>query len=555
MLDLFGNQSFLFLLIISVVAALGMNIVYATGQLNLGQAGFMAIGAYTTSVVDKVLDWPLALSLAAGALAAATIALPIAYGANRVRGIYLIMGTLAVGEVVRIAIANIDAVGGLQGYSGMQPISLGQATGALIVAALATTALMSSSLGLQMRGIFDDEDAAAAAGVPTRRVKVLAVVISAAVVGLAGGLMAKWLLFIAPRNFGIDLSFRIALFTLIGGVHSVLGGIVGAFLVTYLLEALRIIGANQALPAWVTVVGPWRQVIYGALVMLLMAVRPEGLVSRRWSLALVSPLRNVMRTRLTSRRSRPAATEAETPVDGSDLLEIRAVSHHFGGLQALTNVSLTIARGEILALIGANGAGKTTLNNVVSGRYRLQQGSIFLNGQDLSHLRAHERVGAGIARTFQSVRMFAHLTVAENLRLGRLASRGRSDLSEEKVLSLIGLEGKMDALPDSLTLAEQRRLEIGRAISSAPVLIFLDEPSVGMNEVERQELAQLIRCLPTMGTTVVLIDHNLDLAFSLADRVAVLDFGRLIALDRPGEVAHDPTVREAYLGTSEVAAV
>ena len=551
MIDLFTNESFLFLLIINIIAALGMHLVYATGQLNLGQAGFLAIGAYTAAVTDKVLDWPLAANLLASAFVAAFIALPIALGANRVRGIYLIMGTLAVGEIVQITIGNIDALGGLQGYSGITPVSLGEVVIVFLLVLAGVVALMASPLGLQMRAIFDDEDAAAAAGVATRRVKVTAVVLSAAVVGIAGGLMAKWLLFIAPRNFGIDVSFRIALFTLIGGVHSVIGSLVGAFSVTTLLELLRTLGSNRALPFWVQWVGPWRLVIYGILVMVLMAFRPEGLISRQWALIRTQRWRHWWRARKqppeSGQRPAPAASANST-----ELLRLEAISHHFGGLAALQDVSLSVSKGEILALIGANGAGKTTLINVVSGRHPCQEGHIWLQQQELTLYRPERRAWAGISRTFQTVRPFAHLTVGEHIELGRLARHGRWSPTAAEILALIGLPDKVDALPETLTLGEQRRLEIGRAIASGPWLIFLDEPSVGMNEAERQELAALIQQVRQQGMAVVLIDHNLDLALSLADRVVVLDFGQIIAAGLPREVVRDPQVRAAYLGQVEV---
>ncbi|MCI0575209.1 MAG: branched-chain amino acid ABC transporter ATP-binding protein/permease [Chloroflexi bacterium] len=554
MLEPLANESFLFLLVINIIASLGMAIVYATGQLNLGQAGFLAIGAYTAAVTNKLLGWPLAANLVASGLIAGLIALPIALGANRVRGIYLIMGTLAVGEIVQVTISNVDALGGLQGYSGIAPITLADAVIVLALVFVATAALMASPMGLQMRAIFDDEDAAAAAGVATRRVKVVAVVLSAAVVGMAGGLMARWLLFIAPRNFGVGVSFRIALFILIGGVHSIWGAVLGAFSVTYLLEVLRVLGNNEALPLWMQTLGPWRQVIYGALVMVLMKFRPEGIISRHWALRPTRPLRRLRRRPSSQLQAAPRQVSHPAPAGSNPvpLLQLGEISHNFGGLAALQDVSLTVDREEIMALIGANGAGKTTLINVVSGRYALQKGRICLLNQDLSHFRPERRTRAGVSRTFQAVRTFAHLTVEEQLRLGSLAHGGRPALSVAEIAALIGLADKLDTLPETLSLGEQRRLEIGRAIASRPWVIFLDEPSVGMNLAERQELAALIRQVREQGITVVLVDHNLDLALSLADRVAVLDFGKLLTIGLPGDVIRDRRVRDAYLGNLEV---
>lgn len=545
-----SNESFLMLLAINMVAAVGMNLVYVTGQLNLGQAGFLAVGAYTLAVLDAGYGWPLPLSLAAGALAAAVVAFPVALGANRVRGIYLIMGTLAVGEVVRVAISNVEAVGGLQGFSGQSPISLTAVVATLAVVLALAALVMASPLGLRMRSIFDDEDAAASAGVATRRIKILAVVISAATVAVAGGLLAKFFLFIAPRNFGVIVSFQIALFTLIGGVHSLLGALAGAFFVTYLLEFLRISQDVSWMPSSLAFLTGWRIVVYGVLVMVIMAALPDGLVSRRLALRLTAPWRWLLRGRSRAAdRGGPRVLQA--PPDPS-VVELEGISHRFGGLVALQEVSFGVREGEILALIGANGAGKTTLIDVVAGRHRCQAGSMRLRGEDLAGLRPERRVRAGVSRTFQSVRMLGHLTVDECLRLGRLAAGGRAAASVEELLDLIGLADRRDALPGALSLADQRRLEIGRAFASAPRVIFLDEPSVGMNEEERAELGELVQALRDRGSSVVLVDHNLDLALGMADRVVVLDFGRVLAVGSPDEVFEDPRVREAYLGSAEV---
>lgn len=554
MIDILSNETFLALLAINMIAAIGMNLVYVTGQLNLGQAGFFAIGAYTTAVLSKTLGWPLPVVLAAGALVAAAVALPVALGANRVRGIYLIMGTLAVGELVRIGIGNIDSIGGIQGYTGYTAggVSLPAVLVTLGLVLATATAVMASPLGLRMRSIFDDEDAAAAAGVATRNVKVVSVVMSGSVVAIAGGLYAMVLLFIVPRDFGIDVSFEIALFTLIGGAHSLAGAFVGAFGITYLLEVMRKIDDVTWVPEQFAFVSPWRFVVYGALVMVIMAVRPEGLVSRRTSLRFLAPFHAVRRRFVRTQVPDRSSPQDAPPTETSPLLSLTGITHRFGGVEALLDVAFDVHRGETVALIGANGAGKTTLINLISGSLASQQGSIRLAGVDLAQLRADRRTKAGVSRTFQSVRMFSHLTVEETLRLGQLAAQNRTAPSIEALLELTTLGGKAGRLSESLTLAEQRRLEIGRAAATAPEIVFLDEPSVGMNSDERTELADLVRSLHDWGVTVVVVDHNLDLALGVADRVVVLDFGRVIAESNPADVFDDPRVREAYLGRAAV---
>ena len=545
MIDVFQNDAFRFFLLFNMLVALGMYVVYSTGQLSLGQAGFAAVGAYAGSYVDVKLGWPLVPVLLAAAAAAALVAIPVAFGANRVRGLYLVMGTLAVTEVVRVSLSNLDAVGGIQGIHGMEPSGVLEMAVVLALAIGGVAWLMASPLGLEMRAIFDDEDAAAAAGVSTRTVKIIAVVAGAALTGIAGALFARYLSFIRPDLFGIGLSFSIALYVLIGGVHSLAGPLVGAFLITYLLEVLNRM-QQFGLPPVLDFASPWRFAIYGGLVMAVMAVRPEGLLTRGAVRSLLAPLRR--RVRRLRASAHAAATPARLWTAGEGAaLEVVGVGHRFGGLVALEDVAFTIRPAEIVALLGANGAGKTTLINVVAGRLPLQRGSLRLSGASLGLLPAHRRTRLGVSRTFQSVRVFGHLTVGENVRLGLRAARDRARLPLGWLIELTG--APPEALARDLTLVSQRRVEIARAVASSPSVLLLDEPSAGMNERERGELAQIIRSLRDLGIAVVLVDHNVDLALGIADRIVVLDFGLVIAEGVPDAIRRDERVRAAYLGT------
>lgn len=576
MIDILTNESFLALACIYAIAALGMNVVYVTGQLSLGQAGFFAIGAYAVGVSNAELGLALVPSLALAAVAAAVVALPVAAACSRLHGVYLVMGTLAIGELVRVAVGNVRALGGVEGYTGMEPVGNGAIYAVLVVCVAITVALMASSLGLRMRSLFDDEESAAAAGVPTRLVKALAVIIGAALVAIAGGLFGRSLLFISPADFGVSVSFSIALFTLIGGVHSVLGALVGAFGITALLELLRRVEDIDWVPAAFDFLGPWRLVVFGALVMLAMALAPDGLIGRSAALRLLRPLKRLRRSvvggdgRAADASSDGEATRTGLPMrpqsaapasrpepgapaaDGEPVLVAEGVRRTFGSVVALDDVSITVRPREILAVIGANGAGKSTLLDVIAGRYRLEDGSIRLHGKDIAALRPEARTRIGLSRTFQSVRVFSHLTVEESLRLGRAAAHGRQAPTIAELLELTELTARRDDLSGTLTLGEQRRLEIGRALASAPDVLLLDEPSAGMIDAERAQLAELIERARARGIAVVLVDHNLDLALGLADRVAVLDFGRLLTVTTPDRVLGDERVRAAYLGSAEV---
>ncbi len=247
------------------------------------------------------------------------------------------------------------------------------------------------------------------------------------------------------------------------------------------------------------------------------------------------------------------------------MLELRDLSKNFGGVRAVDKLTVTIEKGEIFGLIGPNGSGKSTAVNLICGVFSVSEGAILLNGKDLGTMPPHRRLRAGIARTFQNIRLFGELTVWQNLSVARnsiedvagqgflsrwFGSTNRVREEIDEMLEFAGLADKVDELAANLAFGEQRRLELARALATKPKMLLLDEPAAGMNLEEVKDLDGRIRKLRDSGITVLLVEHVMELVMGVADRIAVLNFGQKIAEGSPIAIQNDPAVQEVYLGKS-----
>ncbi len=249
---------------------------------------------------------------------------------------------------------------------------------------------------------------------------------------------------------------------------------------------------------------------------------------------------------------------------GEVILEIRKLSHFFGRICTARELELSIEAGVLTSIIGPNGAGKSTLINLITGNLPIQTGTLVFKGQDITRLPIHQRVRLGICRSFQVVNIFPELTVIENLIIPILTMAGRSQSlfskisretsstrEAENILGKVGLTGQRDMMANALSHGDQRLLEVGVALAVNPTLLFLDEPTAGMNPLERVRLLENIRQLSQDGrTTFVLVEHDMDVVFSLSERVIVLHRGEILGDGRPEEIKQNEQVREVYLGDS-----
>jgi len=414
---------------------------------------------------------------------------------------------------------------------------------ALLFIALAINLYIARSrFGLSLLAIKQNEPAAMAAGINPLRWKLVAIMLSASLTAIAGGVYAVVQLIVTPESvFGMLVSSRALIVTLFGGIGTVAGPVVGALVLIPLGEILHV-QLSHILPGI-------QGVVLGIAIIAVVLLAPDGILP--WVLRRFR--RKVPEGDALVLATAPYARETPPPAEGqgAPILEVRGVAVRFGGLQALSDVTFDVKTGEILGIIGPNGAGKTTLFNIMNGFIPPTQGSVRFQGQELIGKPAFEICRAGVGRTFQIVRPFAALSVMRNVVVGAFAHQPNEERAYEeamRALERVGLAARAPVLAGKLTTVELRLMELARALASGPKVLLLDETLAGLGAGEVEHMLRAIAAIRKQGVSIVIIEHTMHAMVRLADRLVVLDHGQAIATGDPASVINLPHVIEAYLG-------
>jgi len=483
------GQRMVTLIGVYALMGLGYQLIFGyLGALNLAQGALFGVGAYATALLVPALG---GLALPVALVAAAGLAAIVGGPLLRLQSHYFALATLALASIVNLVAVHAETLtGGANGLAGFTrglprgPVLLAVVWACLIVLVPATAALVRGRVGEQAWLLRQAPLLAATLGIDGGRWRFAAFVVAGAVAGLAGGFSAALSGVVSPEATGFSIMVLCLTSVVLGGTRHPMGAVLGAALAVGLPELLR-----DFQGAWL--------LAYAVATLAVVLWAPDGLAG--------------LADRLRGARAAEAPTPAWPALLTSDAgprqLRVEQVVKRFGGVEALAGVSFTLARGEIVGLIGPNGSGKTTLLNVISGLERADDGTIALDQRPITPLPAHAIAWAGVGRTFQA----------------RL------------------LEG------------ETRRAELARALSVRPAFLLLDEPAAGATDRERADLVETLRGLRDAGLGLLVVDHDIELLSRLSDRLVCLDRGRLLAVGRPAEVRADPRVRASFLGLDEAA--
>ncbi|HET6950307.1 MAG TPA: branched-chain amino acid ABC transporter permease/ATP-binding protein [Acidimicrobiales bacterium] len=560
-----------------IAAVIGLSLVVVTGyagQVSLAQLALAGTAAYTLSALTDGWGVPFPFAPLLAALVAAVVGVVVGLPALRLRGLTLGVVTLALAYAIEaVWFRNTDIVpsgGARVTPPSMFGVDLGIGVGqdfpriefglvclvALVAVALGVALLRRSTLGSAMLAVRANERSAAAAGVNVVRVKVLSFALASFIAGLGGSLLGYRRGVVTFDSFTAIGGLALLSTAYLAGITSVWGGVMAGILASSGIAFI-------ALDRWVDL-GDWFQVITGVLLIVTLIAHPEGLATAGHALAdrLARWRSRGQPTDAPAERptvlggERPVATTGERPAVASagTALQVEHLTVRYGGVVAVSDVSLGVKSGTIVGLIGPNGAGKTSVIDAIAG-FAPATGTVEVTGKHLDGLSPHARVRAGLARTFQSLELYDDLSVEENVGVAAFGSRPADRRAAvTRALENVGMSAVRDRPAGNLSQGERQLVSIARACAADPKVLLLDEPAAGLDTGESTWLGERIRDIASSGTAVLLVDHDVALVLSVCDYVYVLDFGVVIAEGPPDAIRADRAVADAYLGTLHDAA-
>lgn len=569
-------------IVIFSIVLIGLDLVIGFGGLlAFSHGAFFALGAYVMGILSAKFGMPLLAGAAIAIFVNAAFAILIGIATIRLQGYYLAVATLGFGiMIVALLGAFVDITGGWSGLRGMGPLVLfdhrvtqdvefyGIGVLFLIIGIAVARNIMNSRYGRAVRAAGSDSLAAEMLGIPTARIRLNLFVIGSVYASVAGSLYAAFLRVITPANFDVSTAIDMVLMMFLGGKETLWGPILGASILILLPELAD--GFSD-----------YKTLVEGVVFVAVLMFFPSGIAGIFKKLfskiggrkELVNPENSQSETRpsietaiLQNVKGSRNATAADPNELGGPILRVDGLTKSFGGVAAVSNVSFDLQPGQLKAVIGPNGAGKTTLFNLLTGALRADSGSFELYGRPFPISRPHHIARQGVARTFQTPKLFANMTNFENVLIGhhtKLNAKlfnavfpGQTTRAEEMeaaqgaqhLLECLGLAHLAHDNIESLAFGQRRLLEIARCLAMEPRILLLDEPAAGLNESEKSELAKLLKALQSTGMTLLLVEHDMPLVMSIADEIIVLDHGEKIAEGSPKQIRSDKAVLEAYLG-------
>jgi branched-chain amino acid transport system permease protein len=559
---------------------IGFDILFGyTGLLSFGQSALYGTGGFVAAYLLTRAGFPHVITaLLIGTVAAAAVGYLVGLVALRRTGIYFAMITIAIAEVFFFVEFNplSEWTGGENGLPGVPTPSLNLGFATLhftsgwalypflafcyFVGIVIALRIVRSPVGAILRAIRENPLRAAAVGHSIHGYKLTAFVIAAAYAGLAGGLLGVMQAFMPPEAFTFDTSGQLVMQTAIGGRGTLFGPLLGAAVWLFLqdfLQATLHLGAT------------WKLVL-GLIFVLLVCFLRQGIIGGLRDLyALLAGKRKAAsdpREAAPAASTRPAAPmparrHASASYSGP-ILQATGLTKHYGGVIANSGIDFSVNAGELRGIIGPNGAGKSTFFKMLTCEVPPTSGRIVFEGRDITGMSVSDVCQLGLTKSYQVNQLFNRLTVRENLTIAALAERrgkfrldmlgslsrikGLAD-QVEHTLQLVNLAGRTDTPVAELAYGEKRRLEVGLALASSPSLLLLDEPLAGMSPRERVETVKLLKSI-AQGRTLIVIDHDMDAIFELAERITVLQEGRILVEGTPAEIKGDTLVQDAYLG-------